>query len=96
MAYPDPETPDLSRIRSEAIFWAAGRALQSGNQLASLSEWTKALVAHMRDGLTPRLKSEIESRWPSLTYYSEDGSPHNPPGEGYTEDGFAISFPRPR
>ncbi len=94
MAYPQPDTPDLSRIKSEAIRWIVDRAVQTGNEVASLGEWTKALVAHMRDGLPPELKAEIDARWPGLSYYSEDGSPHNHPDEGYVENGFAVSFPR--
>ncbi len=96
MVYPNPDTPDLARIKSEAISWIVHRAIAQGNEVASLGEWTKALVAHMKDGLTPALKTEIDAHWPGLTYYSEDGSPHNPADEGYTENGFAVSFPRPR
>ncbi len=96
MVYPNPDTPDLSRIKSEAIHWIVLRAIEAGNEVASLGDWSKALVAHMKTGLTPTLKAEIDARWPGLIYYSEDGSPHNPPDEGYVETGFAVSFPRPR
>lgn len=96
MVYPRPDTPDLSRIKSGAIRAIAEMAIAGGNEVVSLADWTKALVAHMRDGLTPALKAEIATRWPALEYYSDAGSPHNAPDEGYIENGFAISFPRPR
>jgi len=96
MVYPAPDTPDLSRIKSGAIRAIAELAIASGNEVTALADWTKALVAHMRDGLTPAFKAEIETRWPALEYYSDAGSPHNAPDEGYIENGFAISFPRPR
>lgn len=95
MSWREPPA-DLTRIGSDAIRWIVERAVESGNEVASLGEWTKALVAHMKDGLTPALKTEIEARWPGLEYYSEDGSPHNHPDEGYLDSGFAVSFPRPR
>ncbi len=96
MVYPRPDTPDLSRIKSDAIRAIAEMAIASGNEITALADWSKALVAHMRDGLSPALKAKIAARWPTLEYYSDDGSPHNEPDEGYIEDGFAVSFPRPR
>lgn len=96
MVYPQQDTPDLSRIGSAAIHWIAARAAEGGNEVVSVAEWTRALVVHMRSGLTPELKAEVAARYPALEYFSEPGSPHNEPDEGYTEDGFAISFPRPR
>ncbi|PKP80100.1 MAG: hypothetical protein CVT79_16770 [Alphaproteobacteria bacterium HGW-Alphaproteobacteria-18] len=96
MVYPQPDTPDLSQIKSEAIRTIAEMAIADGNEAISLAEWSKALVAHMRDGLTDALKAKIAARWPALEYYSEDGSPHNEPDEGYIDGAFAISFPRPR
>lgn len=96
MAYPPQDTPDLSRIGSPAIRWIAERAVEGGNEAVSIAQWTKALVVHMRSGLTPELKAEVTARHPQLHYYCEPGSPHNEPDEGYLEDGFAISFPRPR
>lgn len=96
MVYYQPDTPDLSQIRSGAIRAIAEMAIASGNEITALAEWSKALVAHMRDGLTPALKAKIEARWPALEYYSDDGSPDNAPDEGYIENGFAVSFPRPR
>ena len=96
MVYPRPDTPDLSQIKSGAIRAIAELAIADGNEVLSLADWTKALVAHMRDGLTPALKAEIAARWPALEYYSDAGSPHNEPDEGYIDSGFAISFPRPR
>lgn len=96
MTYPQPDAPDLSQIKSDAIRAIAEMAIADGNAALSLAQWSKALVAHMRDGLTPALKAEIAARWPALEYYSDNGSPHNQPDEGYIESGFAISFPRPR
>ncbi|MFN4024976.1 MAG: hypothetical protein ACK4MQ_09085 [Hyphomonas sp.] len=96
MTWPTPETPDLSRIRSEAIRWIVDAAIGEGNEVISLADWSKALVAHMRGGLPPGLKEKVEARWPELEYYSDPGSPHNEPDEGYIEGGFAVSFPRPR
>lgn len=96
MVYPRPDTPGLSRIKSDAIRAIAEMAVASGNEITALADWSKALVAHMRDGLSPALKAEIAARWPALEYYSDDGSPHSEPDEGYIEDGFAVSFPRPR
>lgn len=96
MDWRDPEAPvDLTPIGSEAIRRVIGRAIEEGNRVASLAEWTKALVAHMEQGLTPELKGEIRSEFPALEYYEDAGSPHNQPDEGFIEDGFAVSFPRP-
>lgn len=94
MVYPQPDIPDLSRIRSGAIRWIVERATETGNEVATLGEWTKALVAHMKGPLTGELKAEIDARWPDLTYYREAGTPHNAADEGYIEDGFAVSFPQ--
>jgi hypothetical protein len=63
---------------------------------ASLADWSKALVAHIDAPLAPELRADIEAAWPGLTYFAEPGSPHNAPDEGYTEEGFAVSFPAPR
>lgn len=89
------DPPELSRIGSPAIRWVVDRAIAEGNALVSLADWSKALVAHMRGGLTPKLKAEVAARWPELAYFSEPGTPHNEPHEGYIDDGFAVSFPRP-
>lgn len=86
----------LDPIRSEAILWIVEEALRGGNEITTLAPWTKALVAHMRDGLTPALKEKVAARWPALEYFIQPGTPHNPPDEGYIENGFAVSFPRPR
>lgn len=96
MVYPTPDTPDLSQIKSDAIRAVAELAIASGNEVTALAQWSKALVAHMRDGLTPPLKAEIASLWPALEYFVQAGTPHNEPDEGYIESGYAISFPRPR
>ncbi len=87
---------DLSPVGSPAIRWVIDRAVEGGNRVVSLAPWSKALVAHMERGLTADLKTEAEARWPGLPYYIEAGTPHNEPDEGYVEDGFAVSFPRPR
>lgn len=96
MVYPQPDTPDLSRIRSEAIVWIVEEARRDGNEITALAPWTRALGAHMRDGLTPALKEKITERWPALEYFIQPGTPHNAPNEGYIENGFAASFPRMR
>ncbi|HAY06340.1 MAG TPA: hypothetical protein PKV67_17025 [Hyphomonas sp.] len=96
MAYPHKDTPDLSRIASPAIRWIAERAVEGGNDAVSIAQWTKALVVHMRRGLTPELKAEVAARYPQLHYYCDPGSPHSEPDEGYLEEKSAISFPRPR
>ena len=87
---------DLTLVRSDAIRWVIERAVEGGNRVVSLAQWSKALVAHMEGGLTADLKAEVSARWPDLAYYIEAGTPHNEPDEGYVEDGFAVSFPRPR
>lgn len=93
----DPhQTPDLSEVGSAAIRWVIEEALASGNRLQALAPWSKALVAHMTERLDPALKAEIRSRWPDLEYFEDKGSPHNPPDEGFIEDGFAVSFPQAR
>lgn len=96
MVYPRPDTPDLSQIKSAAIRAIADMAIADGNEITVLAQWTKALVAHMRDGLSPALKDQIAARWPTVEYFIQSGTPHNEPDEGYIEDGFAVSFPRPR
>ncbi len=87
---------DLSPVGSPAIRWVIEQALEGGNRVVSLAQWSKALVAHMERGLTADLKTEVTARFTNLAYYTEAGTPHNAPDEGYVEDGFAISFPRPR
>ena len=95
MAAPGQHPPaDLSRIGSEAILWIVRRAVEGGNEVEVLADWTKALVAHMRDGLSPELKVEVTARWPSLDHHSSPGTPHNEAEEGYTDGAFAVSFPR--
>lgn len=96
MTWPPPETPDLSRIQSDAIRWIVDAAVLDGNEVVTLANWTKALVAHMRGGLPSALKERIETHWPGLEYFSQPGTPHNEPDEGYIDSGFAVSFPRPR
>lgn len=97
MEWSDPESaPDLSGVNSAPIRWVIERAVTGGNRLISLAPWSKALVAHMLDGLTPALKADVEAAWPGLEWYSDAGSPHNPPDEGFIDGAFAVSFPRPR
>ena len=87
---------DLSPVGSPAIRWVIDRAVEGGNRVVSLAQWSKALVAHMERGLTAELKTEVAARFPNLAYYIEAGTPDNEPDEGYAEDGFAVSFPRAR
>lgn len=97
MEWHDPDAPvDLSPVGSETIRWVIDQAVADGNRVVSLAEWTRALVAHMEQGLTDLLKADVQARYPALIYYEEAGSPHNPPDEGFIEGGFAVSFPRPR
>lgn len=83
-------------MQSTTIRWVAERAVETGNSVQGVAQWTRALVVHMDHGLSPALKAEIRSRHPELEYFEQAGSPHNPPDEGFIEDGFAVSFPRPR
>jgi hypothetical protein len=87
---------DLSPVGSPAIRWVIERAVEGGNRVVSLAQWSKALVAHMERGLTAELKADVDARFPNLAYYIEAGTPHNEPDEGYVENGFAVCFPRPR
>lgn len=87
---------DLTRVRSDAIRWVIERAVERGNRFVLLADWSRALVAHMQTGANESLKAEVTTRWPDLAYCIEAGTPHNEPDEGYIEDGFAVSFPRPR
>ena len=97
MRAPGTEEPvSLEPVRSEAIRWVIDRALADGNRVVSLAQWSKALVAHMENGLSADLQAAIRARWPELEYFSDDGSPHNEPDEGFIEAGFAVSFPRKR
>jgi hypothetical protein len=97
MEWRDPDTPvDLSPVGSETIRRVIERAIEDGNRVASLSQWTRALVAHMEQGLSEGHKTDIRAQYPALEYYEDAGSPHNEPDEGFIEDGFAVSFPRPR
>lgn len=86
----------LDPIGSRAIRWIVEEAIADGNKITALAPWTKALVAHMRDGLSPALKERAAAHWPALEYFIQNGTPHNEPDEGYIENGFAVSFPRPR
>ncbi|MAN45787.1 MAG: hypothetical protein GYB49_02595 [Alphaproteobacteria bacterium] len=86
----------LQSVESAAIREIAGRAMQQGNQVSGIAPWSKALVVHMAYSLSETLKAEICAQYPGLEYYREEGSPHNPPDEGFIDGGFAISFPRPR
>jgi hypothetical protein len=94
MAAPGTPAPaDLTRIGSDAILWTVQRAVEGGNEVTVLADWTRALVAHMRGPLTPELKAEVAARWPGLAYFAEPGTPHNEAAEGYIEGGFAVAFP---
>jgi len=96
MTWRDDLPVDISPVGSPSIRWVIDRAIARGNRVVSVAQWSKALVAHMANGLAPELKSEVEARWPDLAYFTEAGTPHNAPDEGYAEDGFAVSFPKPR
>ncbi len=97
MRPPGMEEPvSLEPVKSEAVRWVIEQAIAGGNRVLELAEWSKALVAHMEQGLTDALKAEVMARYPELEYYEQAGSPHNQPDEGFIEDGSAVSFPRPR
>lgn len=97
MEWRDPNAlVDLSPVGSETIRRVIERAIEDGNRVASLAQWTRALVVHMEQGLDPALKAEICAQYPALNYYEDAGSPHNEPDEGFIEEGFAVSFPRSR
>ena len=71
-------------------------AQQLGHQIMTIARWSQALVVHMRDPLTDEHRAALKARFPSLEYFSTEGSPHNPPDEGFIDRdaGAAISFPR--
>ncbi|MEZ5945396.1 MAG: hypothetical protein R3C13_11235 [Hyphomonas sp.] len=89
------EPVSLEPVKSEAIRWVIERAVAQGNPVQALAPWSKALVAHMTEGLDAGLKAEVTARWPGLEYFEDTGSLHTQPDEGWIEDGFAVSFPRP-
>jgi hypothetical protein len=96
MSWREDGPVDLTPVGSAAIRWVIARAVERGNRVVSLAQWSKALVAHMERGLDEGLKADVAAQWPELAYFIEAGTPHNEPDEGYVEDGFAVSFPRPR
>ena len=60
---------DLSPVGAPAIRWVIDRAVDGGNRVVSLAQWSKALVAHMERGLPAELKTEVAARFPNLAYY---------------------------
>jgi hypothetical protein len=90
------DPPSLDPVKSDAIRWVINMAIAEGNAVTTLAEWSLALVAHMRDGLTPDLRDRIMQRFPALEYFTEAGTPHNAAHEGYIQNGFSVSFPLPR
>ncbi|MEX1251961.1 MAG: hypothetical protein WEA77_12290 [Hyphomonas sp.] len=87
---------DLTRVRSDAIRWVIERAAERGNRFVLLADWPRAPIARMQTGAGDSQKAEVTARWPGLAYYIEAGTRHSEPDEGSIEDGFAVSFPRPK
>ena len=66
MEWRDPDAPvDLSPVGSETIRRVIERAIEDGNRVASLSQWTRALVAHMEQGLSEGHKTDIRAQYPA-------------------------------
>ena len=84
--------------RSSHIERAIDIALAAGNCVKEVSEgWSNTdLVIYMTNRLTPEVRHSIETKEPSLKYWSVNGTPHNLPEEGFICDEFkvAVSFPR--
>lgn len=93
---PPPGTPppvNLDEIGSPAIRWVVDCAIDHGNQVAELAQWSKALVAHMEAELSVEVRDAVQARYPELEFYQNKRSPHYSADEGFIEDGFAVSFP---
>jgi hypothetical protein len=72
-------------------------AEKTGNSVKDYSEnWSKAKeVFAMKIKLTSELKKEIEEKLPTLKYWTNSGSPHNEPTEGFFCESctVGITFP---
>jgi hypothetical protein len=91
----DGDQPSLEPIKSDAIGWIIETAVADGNSVPAWAPWTLALVAHMRDGLTPQVRDLVTRHHPDLDYFEEVGTPHCLAHGGYIQDGFSVSFPVP-
>ena len=91
----DEDPPSLEAIKSDAIRWIIETAVADGDRVLALVPWTLALVAHMRDGLTPQVCDLVARHHRDLDYFEEVGTPHCPAHGGYIQDGFSVSFPVP-
>jgi hypothetical protein len=71
-------------------------ALADGNEVLETSTgWEMAdKVTHFRRPLSPRVRDQLLGH-AALRYWSDKGSPHNQPSEGFTDDAvrMALSFP---
>jgi hypothetical protein len=90
------DTPPLDAFKSDAVVWIIEAAIADGNAVDVIAPWTKALVAHMRDPLSARLRARVSERFPTLDHFTEAATPHMAAHEGYIENGYSICFPQPR
>lgn len=81
---------------SEAIEKAVLMAEAEGNRIEGVSTgWSKVSeVIYFEFPMTDKVREKIAGI-PDLTYWKEDGTPHNRPEEGFVdeEDKVGITFP---
>jgi len=83
---------------SQAVNEAVQKALLAGNAVEEKADsWEKVReVVHMRKRLDAQLREELKGD-KRLRYWSDRGSPHNRPAEGFLDEQakVAIEFPLP-
>jgi len=86
-------------MKSIAIMRIIAEARNSGNEIESTSHgWEYAVeVAHMSCPMSSEIRTKFSSE-PNLSYWREDGTPHNAPEEGFydefTKEGIVFPFDR--
>ncbi|MBO9557234.1 MAG: hypothetical protein J7515_01440 [Caulobacter sp.] len=83
----------LSAVTSDALRAVVAVAVAEGNDVATVAQWEKSLVVHMKRPLSEGLAARVRTEHPGLTYYRHAGDPHNPADRGFTDGQFSVSFP---
>jgi hypothetical protein len=92
-----PPSVDLSAVKSIAIQSVVRAAVESGNEVAEITEgWSKVKqVVQMRRPMAPQVlhASKLVGE---LRHWKSDATPHNPAEEGFVDDTqcVAVAFPR--